>query len=45
MDISLAQKTIGYNPSTSLKEGLMETWNWFLDNEDEYKYKKNYFNE
>ena len=45
MDISLAQKTIGYNPSTSLKEGLMETWNWFLNNEDEYKYKKNYFNE
>ena len=43
MDISLAQKMVGYNPNTSLKEGLQETWEWFLKNEDEYKFKKNYF--
>ena len=45
MDISLAKKMIGYNPNTSLKEGLKETWNWYLNNLDEYKFKKNYFKE
>lgn len=43
MDISLARKMIGYNPSTSLEDGLKETWNWFLNNGDEHKFKKNYF--
>lgn len=43
MDISLAKKMINYNPTTSLAEGLKETWKWFLENEDEYKFKKNYF--
>ncbi len=45
MDISLARKMIGYNPSTLLKDGLKETWNWFLNNGAEYKFKKNYFKE
>ena len=45
MDISLAKKMIGYNPNTSLKEGLKETWSWYLNNLDEYKFKKNYFKE
>jgi len=45
MDISLAKKMIDYNPSTSLKDGLKETWNWFLENSDEYNLKKNYFTE
>ena len=45
MDISLAKKMIGYNPSTSLKDGLKETWNWFLNNNDEHQLKKNYFKE
>mgnify|MGYP001368689073 CR=1 FL=1 len=45
MDISLARKMIGYNPSTSLKDGLVETWNWFLNNDSEHKLKKNYFKE
>ena len=36
---------IGYNPSTSLKDGLKETWNWFLNNNDEHQLKKNYFKE
>lgn len=45
MDISLAKKMIGYNPSTSLENGLKETWNWFLNNKDEHMFKKNYFKE
>ncbi|MCP4653312.1 MAG: NAD-dependent epimerase/dehydratase family protein [Candidatus Omnitrophica bacterium] len=43
MDISLAQKLIGYQPSTSLLDGLKQTWEWFVKNQDEYKFKKNYF--
>lgn len=43
MDISLAKAMIGYNPRTTLKEGLMETWNWYIKNQDEYKLKQNYF--
>ena len=43
MDISLARKLIDYDPTTSLAEGLKETWQWFVDNRDEYKVKKNYF--
>ena len=45
MDISLAREMIGYNPNTSLEDGLKETWNWFLNNQDEHKFKKNYFKE
>ncbi len=43
MDISLAKKVIGYNPTTSLKEGLKQTWQWFVNNQNEYLSKKNYF--
>ena len=43
MDISLAREMINYNPTTSLEEGLKETWAWFLKNKDEYLFKKNYF--
>ena len=45
MDISLAKKLINYNPTTSLYDGLKETWNWFLDHKDEYLQRKNYFKE
>lgn len=45
MDISLAEKIIDYNPTTSLLDGLKETWNWFLKNQNEYLNKKNYFKE
>lgn len=45
MDISLAQNVIDYNPTTSLQEGLKETWEWFVENQDEYLKKKNYFSE
>jgi GDP-L-fucose synthase len=43
MDISLAREMIHYNPSTSLEQGLKETWAWFLENKDEHLFKKNYF--
>ncbi len=43
MDISLARERLGYNPSTSLLDGLQETWAWYIEHEDEYKNKKNYF--
>jgi len=45
MDISLARELIHYNPTTSLLEGLKETWEWFIQNQDEYLKKKNYFKE
>jgi GDP-L-fucose synthase len=43
MDISLARRLIEYNPSTSLLAGLRQTWDWFVQHQDEYKQKKNYF--
>lgn len=45
MDISRAAKIIDYNPTTSLLNGLKETWDWFLKNQNEYLNKKNYFKE
>ena len=45
MDISLAKKLIHYNPTTTLLDGLKETWDWFVRNQDEYLDKKNYFAE
>jgi len=44
MDISMARELIDYNPTTSLLNGLKETWQWFANNHDEYLKKKNYFN-
>ena len=45
MDISRAREWLGYEPSTSLRSGLEETWAWFLENENEYLQRKNYFAE
>ena len=45
MDVSLAKELIDYNPSTTLRDGLESTWKWFLENQDEFKHKKNYFSE
>lgn len=43
MDISLARELINYNPTTSLRNGLKETWEWFVENSDDHLLKKNYF--
>lgn len=43
MDISKAMETIHYNPTTSLLDGLKRTWDWYFNNQDEYKKKQNYF--
>ncbi|MBI4333157.1 MAG: NAD-dependent epimerase/dehydratase family protein [Chloroflexi bacterium] len=43
MDISLARQLIRYSPSTSLLDGLKETWSWFIKNQDEHLKKHNYF--
>lgn len=43
MDISRAREWIGYNPTTSLLDGLTNTWNWFQDHQGEYLKRKNYF--
>ena len=43
MDITRAREWIGYDPSTSLADGLKQTWKWFLANQDEYLKKQNYF--
>jgi GDP-L-fucose synthase len=43
MDISLAREMLGYNPTTSLLDGLKKTWEWYVENQDEYLKKANYF--
>ena len=45
MDISRAREWIEYNPTTTLLDGLKETWAWFQENEKEYLKRKNYFAE
>ena len=45
MDISLARKLIDYNPTTGLRDGLNQTWEWFVKNQGEYLEKQNYFKE
>lgn len=45
MDISLAQEMLGYQHTTSLLDGLRQTWQWYLQHEDEYMQRKNYFAE
>ena len=43
LNIEKAQTQLGYTPQTSLKEGLEETWEWFTQNLEEFKLRKNYF--
>lgn len=43
MDISLAKRMIHYDPTTPLREGLMKTWEWFIQYPNEHKKKMNYF--
>ncbi|MHB8163388.1 MAG: NAD-dependent epimerase/dehydratase family protein [Methanoregula sp.] len=43
MDISLAREKLGYNPKTSFEDGLRKTWEWYINNQDDYLKRKNYF--
>jgi GDP-L-fucose synthase len=43
MDLSRAREWINYSPKTSLRDGLRETWEWFLSNQHQHLEKKNYF--
>lgn len=43
MNTELAKKLIHFEPKTSLLDGLKETWNWFINNQNEYRLKQNYF--
>jgi|SRR3989344_9638768 len=43
MDISKARKIIHWRPTTSLLDGLRQTWDWFVKNQYEHKKRKNYF--
>jgi GDP-L-fucose synthase len=45
MDVSRARETLGYRPSTSLEDGLRETFAWYVANEREFRRRKNYFAE
>lgn len=45
MDITRAREWIGYNPTTSLRQGLEITWNWFMQNREEFLLRHNYFTE
>ncbi|MEM7315619.1 MAG: NAD-dependent epimerase/dehydratase family protein [Planctomycetota bacterium] len=35
-DISKARKVLGYDPRTSLQDGLQQTWTWFTENEQRF---------
>lgn len=43
MDISLARKMLGYNPTTTLRDGLQKTWEWYVRNQHEHLSRLNYF--
>lgn len=45
MDITLAREALGYAPTTSLEQGLRETWDWYITNTDEHERKVNYFSQ
>ena len=43
MDITLAREMLGYDPTTSLGEGLEKSWAWYTEHQDEHTMKKDYF--
>jgi GDP-L-fucose synthase len=45
MDISAARERLGYEPATSLVEGLRATWEWYLGHRGEHEQKVDYFRE
>jgi GDP-L-fucose synthase len=42
MDITQARTRLGYNPTTSLVDGLKLTWEWYLEHSSEHQSKVNY---
>jgi GDP-L-fucose synthase len=42
MDITRARTMLGYNPSTTLEQGLKQTWDWYVNNPGEHLNKINY---
>lgn len=45
MSIMRARTLFGYNPQTSLLDGIRETWDWFVAHPRDYLLKQNYFRE
>jgi GDP-L-fucose synthase len=45
MDISLARELLDYDPTTTLRDGLKQTWEWYVKHQDEHLTKVNYFKE
>jgi GDP-L-fucose synthase len=45
MSIELARERLGYAPRTALRDGLRETWDWFVAHDDEFERKQDYFAE
>lgn len=43
MDIARARDWLGWRPRTALRDGLQETWEWFLAHPAEHEAKQNYF--
>lgn len=43
MDVNRAKRLIYWQPSTTLVDGLKQTWEWFVKHHSEFKLKKNYF--
>ena len=43
MDISRARNWINYQPTTSLRQGLETTYNWYQEHRREWEGRKNYF--
>ena len=43
MDISFAKSRIGFEPRVSLKNGLAQTFSWYVNNSHEHSMKVNYF--
>jgi nucleoside-diphosphate-sugar epimerase len=43
MNIDNAKKILGYSPKFSLKEGLKETWSWYIKHSSQTVKRHNYF--
>lgn len=45
MDISMATNSFNYSPTTTLKDGLVQTWNWYVENQEKAYQRHDYFAE